>query len=122
VARLLNRVRNQLPLSVMLRFPWLLARDEYGDCILGPPLAPPTMTKQDVIAEATQFCRFLSDHPYRLQYGSYHDWGTRRADHAADGRTTWETIPTFDAWRVTVTGLSLPRPGGRRGGKFNAGQ
>jgi hypothetical protein len=121
MGRLLTHLRNHMPLTIMLRCPCLLARDEYGDSILGPPLAPPAMTKPAVIAEATRFCRVLSDHPHRLQYGSYRDWSTRRAALGVDGATTWETIPTFDAWKVTVTGLSLPRPGGRRGGMDNAG-
>jgi hypothetical protein len=114
-----NGLWNRIPLSLMLRFPWLLGRAEYGDCVLGPPFAPPTMSKPDAIAAATRFCPLLSSHRFRMQYGSYHDWSTRRGATQTDGTPTWRTAPAFDAWKITVMHLSLPRPGGVSGGSSN---
>ena len=105
-----------MPLWLMLRFPSLVARTQHTKVTLGPPFAPPMMSRADVIAEATRVCSVLCDHPHSIEYGSYHDWATRRATVRKDGTTTWATAPAFDAWKVTVRKLALPRPGGRRGG------
>jgi hypothetical protein len=117
---ILRRLHRHFPLPIMLRFPSLLSREEYGDFVLGPPLAPPKMTKKEAIAEATRVCPLLSFHRFQLQYGSYHDWSTRRGATQTNGTTTWQTEPAFDAWRVTVAKLSILRPAGRSGRDFGA--
>jgi hypothetical protein len=111
-----NRPRQSLSLRLRLWYALFLARPQNSYPTLEPPLAPPHMTPQAVVAEAASFCQSISGRPFRLQYGSYHDWSTKQRTTDPDGTTRWHSLPRFDAWTITVTGLSLPRPGGRREG------
>jgi hypothetical protein len=79
------------------------------------------MTIDEVIAEATRFCCLVPQYPYRLEYGSFHDW-SRRGKILPHGEMAWEAAPLFDAWKLTVSGLSLPRPGGVQGGRRERSQ
>lgn len=38
-----------------------------------------------------------------------------RGSEQPDGSIRWERLPPFDAWKVIVTGIFVPRPGGRSG-------
>ena len=77
--------------------------------MLGPPIDEPAMTRSEVLEEAARISHLVGTHRTRLRYGSFHDWSWHHGTVRDDGTVTWKTRPAFDAWTVTIYGLSLPR-------------
>jgi hypothetical protein len=114
VEHIVKPFRGHIPLSLMLRFPRLLGGYKEETVMLGPPIHKPLMSRSDVLAEATRISHLVRTHRCRLRYGSFHDWSRHQGTVRDDGTVAWKTRPAFDAWTVTIYGLSLPRPS--RGG------
>jgi hypothetical protein len=91
---------------------WRFRRLE-EDFAFGPPTRPPRLTRQEAIRLA------LTNPPYtarfHAEYGRYQSIRHRRGVVQPDGTLKFHFLPPINAWKVTVTGISLPRPGGRSG-------
>jgi len=80
------------------------------DLTLGAPLAIASLTQEQAVEVALKghWRQSLFSHPVSFQYGSYND-GT-----FVNGQP-----PRFrDVWQIKITGLNVPRPGGRSGAPF----
>jgi len=79
----------------------------------GPPTGQPRLTRKQAIRLA-----LTNPQPsarFHAEYGRYQSVNHRRGAVQPDGSMRYEGLPPFNAWKVTVTGISMPRPGGRSG-------
>ncbi|MDQ2745056.1 MAG: hypothetical protein M3Z66_22555 [Chloroflexota bacterium] len=67
-------------------------------------MAPAHLTAEQAVEVAKQsFKLTLFDHPYTVEYGSFDDSNQSRGG---------VPIGIIDAWKIRITGLSLPPPSG----------
>lgn len=82
------------------------------DVSLGPPSSAARMTSNAALelVKNDHWSPSLFTHPISVEYGSYTDPGLRTL-------SAGEIVPLGqrDVWRVTITGLNIPRPGGPGG-------
>lgn len=83
------------------------------DATLGAPAQAPILTRDGALTAAQAiFDSSLFTHPFAVDYGSFvSDLRVRDA-----GSGDWVPVGKRDVWKITVTGLNLPSPGGRRPG------
>lgn len=74
---------------------------------------PAIMKQGEAIAAAKNvFDGSLFTHPFTTEYGSI--YVGRQVQDAVTGE--WRTVGPRDVWKITISGLNLPTPGGRRPG------
>ena len=79
---------------------------------LGPASSPARMTADEALelVKNDHWSPSLFTHPITVDYGSHTDPGLRTL-RAGD----FVPLGPRDVWRVTITGLNIPRPGGPGG-------
>lgn len=81
--------------------------------IFGPPTSRPHLSP----AEARHIAAPQAPPTARIRadYVRCEEPNRERGSEQPDGSIRWERIPPFDAWKVLVTGIFVPRPSGRSG-------